>query len=191
MKRARSALVDDLDGSPAAGTIRFGLDGRTYEIDLSEENAARLRAIFADYVATARVRKGSVRAARSGSSRRRGTRTDGTARTERSARSARSARGGTRPAARSGGSRRTAAADPTSPGSPDGAGVNGTRVDGAGLDGAGLDGAGAEGARGDAAGSPAAELSVRSVCVLLLAKALDGLSSRLAARPRRRAGGSG
>lgn len=183
MKRARSALVDDLDGSPAAGTIRFGLDGCTYEIDLSEENAARLRAIFADYVAIARVRKGSVRTARSGSSRRRGTRTDGTAR---SARSARSARGGTRPASGSGGSRRTAAVAPTSHGSPDGAGVNGTRVDGAGLDGAGV-----EGARGDAAGSPAAELSVRSVCVLLLAKALDGLSSRLAARPRRRAGGSG
>ena len=36
-------FVDDLDGSDAAGTVSFGLDGRTYEIDLSDDNAAKLR----------------------------------------------------------------------------------------------------------------------------------------------------
>lgn len=33
-------LVDDLDGEPAAETVRFGIDGATYEIDLSTDNAA-------------------------------------------------------------------------------------------------------------------------------------------------------
>ena len=36
-------FVDDLDGSDAAGTVSFGLDGKTYEIDLSDDNAAKLR----------------------------------------------------------------------------------------------------------------------------------------------------
>ena len=36
-------LTDDLDGSDADETVTFGLDGQSYEIDLSEENAADLR----------------------------------------------------------------------------------------------------------------------------------------------------
>lgn len=36
-------LEDDLDGGPADETVRFGLDGRHYEIDLSTDNAAKLR----------------------------------------------------------------------------------------------------------------------------------------------------
>ena len=32
-------LVDDLDGEPADGTVEFGIDGKKYEIDLSEANA--------------------------------------------------------------------------------------------------------------------------------------------------------
>jgi len=46
--------TDDLDGSPASGAVRFELDGRSYEIDLSDENADKLREIFAPYVAAAR-----------------------------------------------------------------------------------------------------------------------------------------
>jgi hypothetical protein len=46
--------VDDLDGSDAAGTVSFGLDGRAYEIDLSEDNAARLRDSLATFIAAAR-----------------------------------------------------------------------------------------------------------------------------------------
>ncbi|MEU9779649.1 Lsr2 family protein [Streptomyces phaeochromogenes] len=43
-------LLDDLDGSEASETIVFGLDGRTYEIDLNEKNVAKLRKALAPYV---------------------------------------------------------------------------------------------------------------------------------------------
>jgi hypothetical protein len=49
---ARRTLVqqlDDLDGSPAAETVSFGLDGVEYEIDLSPRNAARLRSELERY----------------------------------------------------------------------------------------------------------------------------------------------
>lgn len=46
--------VDDLDGSEASGTVSFALDGRSYEIDLSEDNAARLRDVLASFVAAGR-----------------------------------------------------------------------------------------------------------------------------------------
>jgi hypothetical protein len=48
------SLVDDLDASEADETVEFGLDGATYEIDLSEANAAALRDTLADFVAHAR-----------------------------------------------------------------------------------------------------------------------------------------
>lgn len=48
------ALVDDLDGSKAAETVRFGLDGKSYEIDLSKKNAAGLRKTIAMYVDSGR-----------------------------------------------------------------------------------------------------------------------------------------
>ena len=54
-------FVDDLDGSEAAGTVSFALDGRAYEIDLSDDNAARLRDSLATFVAAAR-RTGTRRA---------------------------------------------------------------------------------------------------------------------------------
>jgi hypothetical protein len=47
-------LIDDLDGAPATETVRFGLDGATYEIDLSTKNAQKLRDSLATYVANAR-----------------------------------------------------------------------------------------------------------------------------------------
>lgn len=43
-------LIDDLDGSKAAETLRFALDGTDYEIDLAEENADELRAHLARFV---------------------------------------------------------------------------------------------------------------------------------------------
>src|SRR6185436_3867499 len=55
-------LVDDLDGSDAAGTVSFGLDGRVYEIDLSDGNAAVLRDWLASFIAAARTRGGSAAA---------------------------------------------------------------------------------------------------------------------------------
>jgi hypothetical protein len=56
-------LVDDLDGtvSDDISTITFGLDGVDYEIDLTEDNARRLRAAVADFVATARRTGGRVK----------------------------------------------------------------------------------------------------------------------------------
>ena len=59
-------LIDDIDGeSIAAETVRFGLDGVAYEIDLTEANAALLRGAFAAYVAAARkTPRGPVRGAR-------------------------------------------------------------------------------------------------------------------------------
>lgn len=47
-------LIDDLDGKPAAETLAFGLDGVTYEIDLSEKNSKALRKALDLYVASAR-----------------------------------------------------------------------------------------------------------------------------------------
>jgi uncharacterized Ntn-hydrolase superfamily protein len=47
-------LVDDLDGETADETVEFGIDGRNYEIDLSKENAVRLRDVLADFVSAAR-----------------------------------------------------------------------------------------------------------------------------------------
>jgi len=42
-QKIQTLLVDDIDGSEAEGTVRFGLDGAEYEIDLSAENALALR----------------------------------------------------------------------------------------------------------------------------------------------------
>src|SRR6476620_416375 len=47
-------FIDDLDGSDASGTFDFAIDGRKYQIDLSDENAAKLRDALAPYVGAAR-----------------------------------------------------------------------------------------------------------------------------------------
>ena len=59
-------FIDDLDGSDASGTFDFSLEGRRYQIDLSEENAAKLRDALAPYVGAARKAggRGRGRAAR-------------------------------------------------------------------------------------------------------------------------------
>jgi hypothetical protein len=43
-------LEDDLDGGEATETVTFGLDGTSYEIDLSDDNAAKLRDALAVYI---------------------------------------------------------------------------------------------------------------------------------------------
>jgi Lsr2 len=50
----QTILVDDLDGTKAEETITFGLDGVTYEIDLSGGNAALLREALDPFVAKGR-----------------------------------------------------------------------------------------------------------------------------------------
>ena len=66
-QKIQTLFIDDLDGSEAEGTIRFGLDGTEYEIDLNAEHAQQLRDALAAYIrAGRRVNGGSRRPARSG-----------------------------------------------------------------------------------------------------------------------------
>ncbi|GAB3972202.1 hypothetical protein GCM10029978_048830 [Actinoallomurus acanthiterrae] len=53
-------LIDDLDGDEAEETVSFAIDGVTYEIDLSAENARILRDRLSPFVQRAR-RSGGVR----------------------------------------------------------------------------------------------------------------------------------
>jgi hypothetical protein len=59
-------LVDDLDGTQSddISTVTFGLDGVTYEIDLTEANAASLRKSLEEFVAHARRTGGPSRSGR-------------------------------------------------------------------------------------------------------------------------------
>src|SRR3954468_16583678 len=47
-------LIDDLDGSEAAETITYTVNGQDYEIDLSEENAQRFYDAFGQYIENSR-----------------------------------------------------------------------------------------------------------------------------------------
>ena len=49
-RKVEVQLIDDLDGSAAAESIRFSLDGINYEIDLSRKNATKLRSGLEPYV---------------------------------------------------------------------------------------------------------------------------------------------
>jgi hypothetical protein len=48
------ALEDDLDGGPADETVRFGVGGAEYEIDLSKKNARAFRKQLAPLIENAR-----------------------------------------------------------------------------------------------------------------------------------------
>jgi hypothetical protein len=56
-------LVDDLDGTASEDitTVTFGLDGASYEIDLTANNAAKLRDQLGDFVDHARRTGGRVK----------------------------------------------------------------------------------------------------------------------------------
>src|SRR5947208_615028 len=47
-------LLDDLDGTPADETLKFGLDGTLYEIDVNVKHAEKLRSTLAKYVLKSR-----------------------------------------------------------------------------------------------------------------------------------------
>ena len=72
--RILTTLVDDLDGGAADETLRFGLDGVNYEIDLSRFNAARFREHLEPFVNAARKTKAAGR--KEASSRRPGRNAD-------------------------------------------------------------------------------------------------------------------
>jgi Tfp pilus assembly protein PilW len=56
-------LIDDLDGGEADGTVRFGLDGTDYEIDLSAAHSDELRQALDLYLTHARRAGGTSRSA--------------------------------------------------------------------------------------------------------------------------------
>ncbi|UPK74691.1 Lsr2 family protein [Nocardioidaceae bacterium SCSIO 66511] len=67
-QKVQILLVDDIDGGEADETVRFGLDGVDYEIDLSSKNAGKLRDTLAKYVGESRRVGGRRRTGRKGAS---------------------------------------------------------------------------------------------------------------------------
>jgi Lsr2 len=53
-QRTQVILEDDLDGGSASETVRFSLDGQSYELDLNARNSAAFRKAVERYVAAAR-----------------------------------------------------------------------------------------------------------------------------------------
>ena len=68
-KKRLWSLVDDFDGSPAAETVTFALDGAAYEIDLSAQNAVELRDVLQPWIDAGRKRGRRTVTARRASSR--------------------------------------------------------------------------------------------------------------------------
>jgi len=68
-QKIQTLFIDDLDGSAAEGTVRFGLDGTEYEIDLNAGHAKELRDALARYVDAARRVGGSARKSANGTRR--------------------------------------------------------------------------------------------------------------------------
>ncbi len=60
-QKIQTLFIDDLDGGEAEGTVRFGLDGTDYEIDLSAPHAKALRKSLGKYVGAARKISGAGR----------------------------------------------------------------------------------------------------------------------------------
>jgi Lsr2 len=60
-QQIQTLFIDDIDGGPAEGTVRFGLDGTDYEIDLSTAHTEELHKVLAGYVTHARKAPGTAR----------------------------------------------------------------------------------------------------------------------------------
>lgn len=66
-QKVQTLFIDDIDGGAAEGTVRFGLDGTDYEIDLSGEHNDELHKALERYIARARkVGSAARRSARNG-----------------------------------------------------------------------------------------------------------------------------
>ncbi|MBF6047758.1 Lsr2 family protein [Streptomyces sp. NRRL B-1677] len=63
-QRVVVTLSDDIDGGEAAETVTFGLDGKSYEIDLNTANAKKLRAALTPYLEAGRKQSRSGKAYR-------------------------------------------------------------------------------------------------------------------------------
>jgi hypothetical protein len=53
-KQTTVVVTDDLDGSANAQTVTFGIDGKSYTIDVGKKNEAALRKLLATYVEAGR-----------------------------------------------------------------------------------------------------------------------------------------
>jgi len=71
-QKVQVVLVDDLDGGSADETVTFSLDGVSYEIDLSHDNAAQMRDAMAPYVGHGRRVGGPRRSSGRGAARAKG-----------------------------------------------------------------------------------------------------------------------
>ena len=72
-KKFTVMLVDDFDGGGAADeTVEFGLDGVSYEIDLSAKNAAKFRSDLGQWIDSSRRVGGRRRGRSAGSGKGRG-----------------------------------------------------------------------------------------------------------------------
>jgi hypothetical protein len=60
-QKIQTLFIDDLDGSEAEATVRFGLDGAEYEIDFNAGHARALRDALERYVKAARRARGGAR----------------------------------------------------------------------------------------------------------------------------------
>jgi hypothetical protein len=60
-QRVQTLFIDDIDGGEAEGTVRFGLDGSAYEIDLSAAHREELKATLERYIRHGRKVGGTVR----------------------------------------------------------------------------------------------------------------------------------
>lgn len=61
-QKVQVVLVDDLDGGKADETVKFALDGASYEIDLSTAHAKELRDALAPWLGAARKTSGRTSA---------------------------------------------------------------------------------------------------------------------------------
>ena len=71
-QKIQTLFIDDIDGGEAEGTVRFGLDGTDYEIDLNAKHTNDLHNALATYLAHARKagsagRRGAARGNRGAS----------------------------------------------------------------------------------------------------------------------------
>lgn len=55
------SVLDDIDGTEGAETVSFALDGKSYEIDLSDKNLSNLQDALEPYIKVARSTSSSRR----------------------------------------------------------------------------------------------------------------------------------
>ena len=63
-QKVQTLYIDDIDGSDAEGTVRFGLDGTDYEIDLNAAHSQELRTSLQSFITHARKVAGTRRVSR-------------------------------------------------------------------------------------------------------------------------------